>query len=199
MKLEGDWRFDLSAEPEKPKLADPNLSHWLGDAERWKQYTNERVYEADCLVRQWIAEMSTNVKWRTSAKLRRYTMAMVFEQLYGRPYDHSRDAKMQAVLPKVLAYYSTKVQKSASINGKFTSKTVYTISPGRLKKPPYSLRLRVEWLAERGEVPGPHNMCLPKDKLKPGHARNPRTNANMERRSREAKDRYNERYRDRNR
>ena len=198
MKLEGDWEFDRPGKPEKPKLADPGLAHWLGDSERWRQYTDDRVYEVDSLVRQWLGEMSKNVKWRTTTRLRKYTMAMVFEQIYGRPYDHSRDAKMQIVLPRVLAYYSTKVQKAGSIGGKFTSKTVYTVSPGRLKKPPYSLRLRVEWLAERGEVPGPKNMCLPKD-LKPGHARNPRTNANMERRSREAKDRYNERYKDRNR
>ena len=141
--------------------------------------------------------MSKNSTWKQSKNRRRYTMSMVFEQIYGRKYDRYQDCRITNQFAKVLAYYSSKIQKSGSIMNKNYSKTIYTISPKRIKKPPYSLKLRVEWLAEQGLIPNGNNMQLPKDDLKPGHARNPRTDENMRKRREEARRIYEERYADR--
>ena len=188
-----DWVFDLSGTPAKPTLAnDGELVSLLGENDRWMQYNNELVYQLDCLVRDWIAVNSKHAKWVQNYRKRRYTMSMIYEQIFGKPYDN--DMKVAMNLSKILAYYSSKIQKGAWLQGKMRSKTVYTISPRRLKKPPYSLRLRLEWFAEQGIIPTYTNMCLPKDSLKPGHARNKKTDANMKARSERAKARYNERY-----
>ena len=189
------WTFDLSSGPAKPKLAnDGELVSLLGENDRWTQYENKTVYEIDCLVRQWIEENSKHSKWVKWYRYRRYTMKMVYEQIYAKPYVQSEAGNISYWLPKILSYYSTKIQRGGSILGKSYSKTIYTISPKRGKKAPYSLRLRLEWFAENDIMPTYSNMCLPKENLKPGHARNPRTDANMVARSERAKARYNERY-----
>lgn len=196
---DGGWTFQFGGkapEPELPEGSEEKLPY-LASAERWEQYNNEVIYSIDSLVRQWIEVMGKSKAWRNSAKMRRYTMAMVFEQIYGRKYDPYTDAKIVRPFTSILAYYSTRVQKSGYINGKTYTKTIYTISPKRLEKPPYSLKLRLEWLSERGELPTWRGMALPKDDLKPGHARNPKTEANMERRREAGRARYNERYKDR--
>lgn len=187
-----EWRFDLT-DPKPPKVASGDMLPYVGEPDRWEQFTDQQTYELDSLVREWIEIMSANPSWKKSYRNRRYTMSMVIEQLFGRQYDQAEDQKRVMRLSKILSYYSTKVQNGGSINGKSYSKTIYTISPGRLKKPPYSLKLRLEWLAERGEIPTHRNMSLPKDDLKPGHARNPKTNENMEKRREQARQRYRDR------
>jgi len=190
-----DWTFDLSGAPEKPEPAvDPYAMPWVTDYRAWEQYQNPVVYEVDCLIRGWVEACSRNAEWARSYKKRRYTMGMVMEQAFGRKWDHKEDSKRVHVIKKVLSYYSSRIQKEAYIGGKHVRKTVYTVAPSRLKKPPYSLRLRLEWLAEKGEVPTPRNMRLPEDDLEIGHARNPRTDANMERRREQAREKYNKRY-----
>lgn len=198
--LTDDWVFDLGAPLEKPKLAnDGELVSLLGESDRWAQYENELIYELDSLVRDWIKVNSRHAKWKSHYMCRRYTMKMVYEQIYGKPYDYKAEGigKVNNILPKILAYYSSRVQACGSIYGKSYNKTIYTISPKRINKPPYSLRLRLEWFAEQGIIPTYTNMCLPKHNLQPGHARNPRTDANMQARRERARARYNERYADR--
>ena len=190
-----DWEFNLGNVPVKPEpVIDPKVMPWITDHRAWEQYQNNDVYEVDCLIRGWVEACSKNSEWARSYKKRRYTMGMVIEQVYGRKWDASVDSKKTSIFKKVLSYYSSRIQKETYIKGKKVRKTVYTISPGRLKKPPYSLRLRLEWLAERGEIPSVWNMKLPEDDLTPGHARNPKTDANMARRRRKAQDIYNARY-----
>jgi hypothetical protein len=121
----------------------------------------------------------------------------MFEQLYGRKASQKNKGDITRLrrLTKVLAYYSTKIQKAGMIRGKNYTKTVYTLSLKLYKKrPPYSLRLRLQWLTDQGIMPTWHNMQLPKDDLKPGHARNPKTDENMRIRRERAKQRYNEKY-----
>ena len=196
--LTDDWVFELGKPSTKPKLAnDGELVALLGESDRWAQYQNETVYELDCLVREWIRVNSQHAKWKSHYLCRRYTMKMVYEQIYDNKYEDNTIKGINSWLPRILKYYSTRVQKGGSIYGKTYKKTIYTISPKRLKKPPYSLKLRLEWFAEQGIIPTYTNMCLPKDNLQPGHARNPRTDANMVARSERAKARYNERYADR--
>ena len=189
-----DWVFALDGTPPKEDIEPAMQVPYLADPEAWEQYSDPVVYEIDVLMRKWIAKASEDNEWKRSYRKRRYKLSMIYEQLYGRPYDQKRDAKMLHRLTKVVAYYSTRIQNSGSINGKTTSKKIYTIGPGRLKKPPYSLKLRLEWLNEQGIMPDKYNMKLPKDDLKAGHARNPKTDANMERRREDGRRRYRERY-----
>lgn len=192
------WVFDLGGKQEKPKLDnDGELVSLLGEPDRWQQYENELVYELDSLVRQWIETNSKHAKWKSHYLCRRYTMKMVYEQIYNKPYDN--DMKVAAWLPRILKYYSTRVQRGGSIYGKSYNKSIYTISPKRVKKPPFSLKLRLEWFSEQGIIPTYTNMRLPKEDLQPGHARNPKTEANMQARRERAKARYQERYADRSR
>lgn len=195
-----DWVFDLNGESKPvdiPSETYKNLSY-IGEPKRWEQYSDPFTYEFDRLVRQWFDKMIENKAWVRSRNKRRYTMSMMIEQLYGRKYDVSKDAVNVVKMAKILAYYSTRVQKSGSINNKMYTKTIYTLSPTRYKNVlPYSLKLRLEIFAEQGIIPDYHNMTLPRDNLKPGHARNPKTDANMERKREEGRRKYNERYKNR--
>lgn len=195
-----DTGFDLSGSDdadEKPtmKPITGQIAVFLGDPKVWENYEDRRLAEAESALRAWIEEMSGQAKWRTtSAKCRRYTFSMLFHLVTGEEYDHKKHAGTVRMWSNLFRYYSSRVQKSASINGKQYNKTIYVISPQRLKKPPFSVRLRIPWLAEHGiaidarTIYGPLN-----DDLKPGHARNPRTEENMRRRREEGRKRYERR------
>lgn len=178
------WCLDdpIEKAPVKDMLPDWALP-MLTTPDKWKNYSDDAVYEADKRIRKWIASMGS--KWKSSAKMRRYTFRMLSEIL-GLD-DVTRSQKNYANIAKVFAYYSTRIIKDTNI-GKKRAKKVYVISPTRLKKPPYSLRLRLEELDKEGAW---QTFRLPKDDLEPGHARNPRTDANMQRRSEIARERAN--------
>lgn len=204
---DGSWTFKFSDTPEAPDLPvhdpftpqGPEIASYLSGPGKWENYSDMVVYELDSLVRKFLESKLDDKQWtgQGSHFYRKYTCGLMFEQIYGHPCkldDHDERVRLQR-LSKVLAYYSTRIQKNGSIRGKNYSKSIYTLSLQRYKKvPPYSLRLRVEWLAEQGKLPTWHNMKLPKDDLKAGHARNPRTNENMRRRRERAREEYYERY-----
>lgn len=193
-----DWEFNLlDPEPVVELATKPSILPYISEPKAWEQYSNIDLYEIDKLVRSWLDVMSQDAKWCRTVALRRYTVSMVYEQCTGKKWDNSL-ARVSWLWSKVLAYYSSKMQKAGSINGKNRSKTIYTLSPKRYKvMPPYSLRLRLEWLSENGDVPTHRNMALPKDDLVAGHARNVKTEKNMQARRQRAKEIYNERYADR--
>lgn len=194
-----DWSFSLEERPDVNLKIDGDILPYITSADAWKQYNNPVIYEADKLTREWLEILSKNTKWCRTQSMRKYTFRQIFEQLHGRPYDVKKDAKITNAYAKVFTYYSSRVLKHGTeIDGKHYTKPVYVISPKRLKCAPYSLKLRLEWLAERDQIPSWKNMKLPVD-MPQGTARNPKTAENMERRQRLAKDRYNERYRDRSR
>lgn len=195
---DGDWTFSFGEEFKKPVLpSEPNMAtSYLAGPGKWDNYSDPVTYECDSLLRQFFESKEGDPQWEQQhPKWRRFTTGMMFEILFGRKYDPKADYKYGFRLSKVMAYYSTRAVKEGSIRGKRYKKTIYTLSPKLYhKKPPYSLRLRVEWLAEQGKLPTWHNMKLPKDDLKPGQARNPRTQENMEKRSEQARKRFNELY-----
>lgn len=198
---DGDWEFNL-ADPEPPKIHNDTyeMAPILGTAEQWNNYTNQILYDWEVLVRQWILRHAENHKWASYSKNRRYTMKMVIEEITGEEYDQAKFAKVTPVLRKILEFYSTKVAKSGSINGKNYTKTIYTVSQKRVKsQKPISLKLRLEMFKEQGIIPTVNNMQLHSKRayLKPGQARNPRTQATIDKRRAAAKERYNERYRNR--
>lgn len=190
---------DLSSKGERSGIEDGYQAAFLADPELWANWEDQRLYDAEVAIRGWMERMSENPKWaRTNAKCRRYTFSMVFELITGERYDQKRHMRYVHAWTMVLSYYSSRVQKGGSINGRPYTKTIYNLSPKRLSRPPLSLRLRFEWLAERGVKPTEANMRNPQnDILRPGHARNPRTDERMRQRREEARARYNERYRDR--
>lgn len=184
--------------PAKVEAKVDEVTPYLADPAVWKNYEDDDLYRADSLVRDWIAKMSENSGWRHRRLRRRYTFSQLWKLIYGYDYDHKKHAKKLRMHVHLFNYYSSRVQKSAMIEGKLVTKTVYTISPGRLKKPPYSLRLRIEWMQEHGMQVDQRTFKDPrKELIKAGRARNPRTDANMRRRREEGRKRYAERYRDR--
>jgi len=203
---DGGWSFSFENKPgitELPDISpsDPNTvkpPNYLSKPERWRNYTDMTLYELELLLRKFFEKKLDDPKWNTqSAFYRRSTLGMIYEELYGvkpMPTDKQAQKRMRR-LTNLLAYYSTRIQKEGSVRGKKTNKKIYTLSLKRYQeKPPYSLRLRMEWLTKQGKVPCWQNMLLPKDDLKAGHARNPRTDENMRKRREDAKRRYNEKY-----
>lgn len=187
---------------EMPTIKKPltgQAAAFLSDPELWENYENEALAAAETALRDWITEMRKVPSWNaTNSKKRRYTFSMLFELVTGEKYEQRKHAKWISMWRTLFRYYSSRVQKAGSLDGKMYSKTIYVISPQRLKRPPFSLRLRIPWLVEHGYAIDKRTMYGPNSELvKPGHARNPRTDANMERRREEARERYNERYRDR--
>ena len=209
---DGGWVFSFDDKPEIPDLPvhdpleqqGPMTPGYLEGAGKWENYSDTVVYELESLLRKWLEVKVDTEEWKKDKRgyYRRFTCGMVYECLYGHPANprSKEDQTKLRRLPKLLAYYSSRIQKEGAIRGKKLTKKIYTISPRLYKRrPPYNLRLRIEWLAERGELPTWHNMRLPKDDLKAGQARNPKTNENMRLRRERARQAYNDRYNGRNR
>lgn len=207
---DGGWEFSFDDTPEIPDLPihdpfvqqGPEKANYLAGPGKWENYSDDVLYEIEALLRKFMESKKADPEWRRDrrGRLRRYTCGMMFEQLYGRPADQKSEEDRTKLrrMPKVMAYYSSKIQKSGSIRGKFTTCTIYTLSPKRFNmKPPYNLKLRIEWLSKQGKLPCWQNMRLPKDDLQAGQARNPKTNENMRRRRERGRELYNERYKDR--
>ena len=206
---DGSWSFSFEDKPDIPDLPahdpleilGPFEPGYLSGAGKWENYSDPVLYEIESLLRKWLEtklnDSNWNAKGTKGVMYRKHTTGMVYECLYGKPYNaKDKDCLVRVrKLPKLLAYYSIRIQREGSIRGKKTTKKIYHLSLGRFKKlPPYSLKLRIEWLQEQGKLPTAQNMRLPKDDLKPGQARNPRTNENMRRRRERAREIFNERY-----
>lgn len=194
--------YDLDESPAPIERGDWDVNRtllpYISDPLAWKNYENRMLYDAEVELRRFITQQREIPKWRNTIAPRRYTFKMLFEILFHRAYDPHTDMKSSYMLKKLFAYYSTKVTKSFTdgslINGQKgyhkSTRGYHISSKDPNEKRPYSLRLRVEWLAERGKVPTAANMKLCKDDLKPGHARSKKTEANIERRREAARERY---------
>lgn len=178
------WSLEEPIEkaPMKDMLPDWALP-LLTTPDHWDNYYNDAVYEADKRIRKWIKTMRST--WTKRGLDRRYTFNQLSEILGLKEVVEVR--KNYNHIAKVYAYYSTKISNCTTING-HKYKRVYTISPSRLRRSPYSLKLRLETMEEEGDW---RNFKLPKDDLEPGHARNPRTDANMQARTKLGRERAN--------
>lgn len=193
-----DWVFDLGNLPEKIELPDkPNMATgYLEVPGRWENYSDRILYDIESRLRKFLASKEEDPHWTWArTTYRKFTVGMMYEILYGEKWDPHTCGPYAHRMNRVMAHYSTKIQKEGVIRGKRYKKKIYTLSLSRYHKvTPYSLRLRLEWLADKGELPTMENMRLPKETLQPGHARNPKTEANMQRRVEAGRKRYNERY-----
>lgn len=188
-------RNDIINRNDKELEQRKDYQRWICEPEAWSQYNDETIYQCDKLVRAWIEDMSHNTEWKKKPKLRKYTFGMLFEMIYGRKYNVKEDAKYSRKLVKIFSYYSTKIQKhyyNPETKKTKSEKACYTIMTNINKKPPYSIKLRVEWLQENNMNLSARTLKLPKDDLIPGHARNPKTEQNMEKRRELARKRYND-------
>ena len=165
---------------------------YIADPEAWDQYSNEALYEAEKLLRSWLVEMGQNTAFK-SYKRRTFKFSQVFEILFGRKYDQKVDGRYSTMLSKLFRYYCSKTSRAYydRETQKTQSKTSFTFSTARVKRPPYSLKLRLEWLLEQGEMPSAANMKLPTD-IPIGKARNPLTEAHKEEQRERGRQRYNE-------
>ena len=189
---EKGWK--LNEEPQSPLPDNPiplDDRKWLSDPRDWDQYQDPVIYDLEIKLREWIEEMSKNPQWRNKTINRRYTYKDLWEQVTGTKYDQKTNAKYTVKFSRLLGWYSSRIQKGGSLRGKKCNHKIYTISPKRLNCAPYCLKLRLRWLRENGIIPDNYNMKRPTD-LKPGHARNPRTEKNMEKKREEGRRRYNE-------
>lgn len=183
--------FSLEEESPKQFTARESMPKWavpyLSTEKAWDNYSDPLVYEVDKRLRAWIKEMRPAWRSRRGKGLdRRFQFATLME-IIGIEIDEEVRKNYQKIA-RIFAYYSSKVSKQTRIDG-VKKKGVYTISPARVDKQPYSLKLRME---EFGAPMNGRQMKLPDDNLEPGHARNPRTNANMQARSEEGRRRANE-------
>ena len=192
-----NWSFSLDGSHYKsdPPTLETSLAALIDSPDRWEQYNDKLLYDVEVSLRNWMTAMLADANWKKSWKRRRYTAGMAFERLYGRPWDNdsSIDHKVIQRLSRLLNYYSSKIIKESSINGKKIKKTIYVLSYKKLSKRPYGLKLRLEWMNEQGIIPCRKSMDIPKRHPVPW-AENRGTRKNQEARSRRAKDRYNERY-----
>lgn len=204
-----DWAFSLSNEedPQPIPVGDEELPWdvipYVYDADAWKQFTDPVVYQIDKVLREFMTVMSRSDYWRKHTLVRKYTCGMLWKLLFKRPYDRRIDTTNVKKAVKIFAYYSSTVTKEGTVwddetqSKRYFHKTVYTLSSKAIERPPYSLRLRWEWLSEKGVVPDKGNMKLPKDDLKPGHSRYPKTEARLQERREKAREAYNEYQRNR--
>lgn len=198
-KLEKGWSFvDLEPIKKGEDSIDRKAVPYITTPKAWEQYNNEILYQADKKLREFVTEMrETDPTWATVRNKRKFTLGMLFRILFDREWDSKADAKNVYPLKKLFSYYSTRIQKNYYVGTKQKNKICYNLMANPCKKAPYSLRLRLEWLAEKGEIPNSYNMKMPVDNLTPGHARNKRTDANMEARRERARERYNKYQRER--
>lgn len=194
--------YDLDQSPAPIERGDKEIDRsilpYISDPLAWKNYENRMLYDAEVELRKFIVQQREIPKWRNTVAPRRYTFKMLFEILFHREFDPHTDMKSNYMLKKLFAYYSTKITNSytdsnCGVGEKGYHKSLkgyHLSSKDPTEKRPYSLRLRIEWLAERGKVPSAANMKLCKDNLEPGHARSKKTEENIERRRKAARERY---------
>lgn len=195
--------FDLSG-AERIETGDDFIDNsvlpFLVNQKAWDNYTDDIIYDADKRMRAWMGEMCQNKEWVKDHRKRRYQYKQLFRILYGRDYDTKKDAGATYKLKRVFSYYSSAIKTtSKNDEGQWRNKPGYVLSPKRYKdNPPYSLRLRFEELVSQGIMPSSANMRVPKDNLSTGHARNPQTEARMQQRKQQRRERFNEYQRARN-
>lgn len=149
---------------------------------QWDNYANRFIYECDKFLRSYIERNKEEWSKPGNKMKQRLSFAMAFKVMFGRPYDQKTDAWCYNQLDRVLRYYSVTVAKGSTVwdrdhecKKQMKKATVYTLSPSRLKKQPYSLKLRIETMVANGEMPNHRKLRLPKDNLPTGHSRNPKT------------------------
>lgn len=196
VNLLGTDAFKISSP--KPKESLPIFLKTNSDI---KQYSNEYLYQFEIALRKWLEIKCKDEAWCHNTRARQYTYGMIVEEIFGRPYDVKIDCG-HVVVSQMISHYCSRVTKYYYLpegNYKTKNTTCYHLSPKRYREvKPFGLRLQAELLMQQGIMPTDKNVVRKKP-LKKGCARNPRTQANIDKRSKKAKETYLEyqkKYRD---
>ena len=190
MAMPDGWIFEGDLD-QAPSAIDREPYRYLTTQEQWDNYTNEEANEFELRLRGFLEYMKEHPKY-LSAQNRRFTYNMIWERLYGELPKDKKGYKSKTYR-KILAYYSTRIMSDTNI-GKKRCKKVYVLSWKRLEKRPWCIKNRIQWLIDHGESIEPGRLKVIHKELEHGHARNPRTEANMEKRRERARKAYNAKY-----
>lgn len=128
----------------KLTLKDDFLPLGLTEVEAWENYTNDKLYELDKMIRQWLKK--TWYHRQKDGKMRT-AVPILFTYLFGRPPEQ-KDSQTCAMMHKLLKYYCTRYTGKSTIKYQEFSR-VYWFSKYSCKdRRPYSIRLRLEELDE---------------------------------------------------
>lgn len=193
----GGWIFDddedkpvPTRETEWPVDIEPYLL--MGSQEQWDDYSNMEAYEFEKRLRKFIETFKGNADKK--GKSRRFTYQQVYQRLFGEEVRYGLSGHQHRTNRRILAYYSSRVITDTNIKG-HRHRRVYVLSPTRLSQRPWGLRLRLEWFVANGVEVTPGRMRRAGERqLEAGHARNPRTEANMEARREKFRELYRARY-----
>lgn len=128
----------------KLTLRDDFLPLGLTEVEAWENYTNDKLYELDKMIRMWLKK--TWYHRQKDGKMRT-AVPILFTYLFGRPPE-PKDSQTCILMHKILYYYCTRYTKRSTIKRQRFSR-VYWFSKYSCKdRRPYSIRLRLEELNE---------------------------------------------------
>lgn len=192
-----EWDAPIPTE-EPEDIPETDSSNWsisflINNKEAWESYNDELSYQFEKDVRSWITYMrDTDRNWTRSAKRRKYRLSMLVKAIWNIDYKPSEHRKYQQRWIDIFRYYSSRITRTYydPVSKKTRDKTCYVISPARLSKPPLNIKLRIEWFEEQGIQPYYRNTQVIADTLAPGHARDPKVEANMRKRSERSKERW---------
>lgn len=124
----------------KLTLRDDFLPLGLTEVEAWENYTNDKLYELDKMIRMWLKK--TWYHRQTEGKMRT-AVPILFTYLFGRKPTPA-DSQTCRMMHTILEYYCTRYTKRSTINRQKFSR-VYWFSKYSCKvHRPYSIRLRLE-------------------------------------------------------
>lgn len=190
MAMPDGWIFEGDLD-QAPSAIDFEPYRYITTQEQWDNYTNEEANDFEMRLRGFLQYMKEHPKYRAAIN-RRFTYQMIYERLYGE-LPREKTGYKSNTYRKIISYYSTRVMSDTFIGDK-RCKRVYVLSYKRLEKRPWCIKNRIQWLLEHGESIDQGKLRLIKKQLQVGHARNPRTEANMEKRRERARKAYNAKY-----
>lgn len=176
----------------KGPKAEPQVPVYLQSPKAWKNYTNQALYDAEVALRKWFDIKMKDENWKKNRFARRYKCSMLIEEIFGRPYDQKIDGKYTMMYARLFGHYSSRVTKTYwnPKTQKTQSLSAYHISLDRIKKAQaYSIKLRVEDLIAKGEIPNVYN-TRPAKEIETGHCRRKLTRERQDRRIQKSKEAY---------
>ena len=114
----------------------------MTDFDVWNNYCDQRLYELDKLVREYLQSTSyyRSVK---KGKMMRTAVPLLFVHLFGRP-PTNKESQICVILHTLMKYYCTKYTGSTFLNNKRFSRVYYFSRYACRYRKPYSIRLRLE-------------------------------------------------------
>ena len=141
----------------------------LTEVEAWENYTDDKLYEMDKLIRKWLRKTWCHRKSRGKM---RTAVPLLFAYLYGRPPE-PKDSQTCVMMHRILKYYCTRYTKSKStIDYKEFTRVYWFSQYSNWNRRPYSLRLRIEEM-EDGKDPFRKSWVDNRDKSKKFRRRHP--------------------------